>query len=217
MNWFGRGHQTSWGATAKAVHRFNVSEALLAADLAQNQSVWDTTLSSEGLTVDADLAFAWRPPVPEGFFHFLDYARPSFSVVGRNLADYGFPTSFHILKNSGEREPPRMQRRLDLGSKFELPRFWVFDPKFALDVRDIGHQNFTMRKGLHVGAEMFWKMRNWWKGYWSVGLNQGYWTAGFGGRLTIFQLELASYGEEVGTIRRPQESRRYVAELSLSF
>jgi hypothetical protein len=217
MNWFGRAHQTSWGLTLKAIHRFNVNEALLAADLAQNQSVWDTTLSTEGLTVDGDVSFAWRPPVPAGFFHFLDYARPSFSIIGRNLGDYGFPANFHILKNSGKDEPPHLQRRLDLATKWELPRLWVFDPHLAVDLRDIGHDNFTMRKGLHVGAEMYWKMRGWWKGYWSAGLNQGYWTAGFGGRLTIFQLELATYGEEVGTIRLPQESRRYVAEMSLAF
>ena len=217
VNWFGKGHLTSWGATVKTIHRFNVNEALLAADLAQNQTIWDTQMATSGLTFDLDAAFAWRPPIPTGTFGFVRYLRPTFSVVGRNLVDEGYPVNLHILKNGGAGQPPKLQRRMDVGTKLELPRFWVFEPKFALDVRDIGHDMFTMRKGFHVGTEMYWRMYNWWKGYWSAGLNQGYWTLGFGGRFSIFQLELASYGEEMGTIARPKENRRYVAELSLAF
>jgi hypothetical protein len=93
----------------------------------------------------------------------------------------------------------------------------VFDPHFSLDVRDILHTNWTPKKGLHVGAELFWQMFSWWKGHWSVGLNQGYPTLGFGARLGIFQLDLATWGEEAGTDDVPVESRRYVFEMSLDF
>jgi hypothetical protein len=60
-------------------------------------------------------------------------------------------------------------------------------------------------------------MFNWWKGYWSAGVNQGYFTAGFGARMAFFNMDLATYGEEVGTDKSPQQSRRYMAELALDF
>jgi hypothetical protein len=110
-----------------------------------------------------------------------------------------------------------LERRFDIGTKFDLPDFWVFDPKFAFDIRDMGHRNWTWLKGLHAGTEMYWKMSRWWKGHWSVGINQGYMSAGFGARLAIFQLDLATWGEEVGTSDSRQESRRYIAEMSLDF
>ena len=96
-------------------------------------------------------------------------------------------------------------------------KLWVFDPKFAIDIKDIGHDNWNELKGLHAGFELFWTMYNWWKGHWSVGVNQGYWTAGFGAKLGFFQLELASRGEEMGAGSEREESRRYILEMSLDF
>src|SRR5262249_45366426 len=149
--------------------------------------------ANEGLTFDADFGTLWTPNTKErGWF------RPTFAFVARNIVDYGFKQNFHFLDpHSGE--PPKLERRFDFGTKLDLPVFWVFDPHFAFDIRDVGHRNWTWKKGYHVGAELYWKMYNWWKGHWAVGLNQGYWTAGFGARMAIFQIDLASYGEEVGT------------------
>lgn len=214
MNWFGKRHKTSWGATVKSIHRIHVGEAISAAQLANGSSVWDKSHANEGLTFDADLAFTWQ--LPEASRGFWKYFAPTFAFVGRNLVDYGFKQNFHLIdKNSGE--PPPLHRRFDLGSKFELPKFWVFDPHLSFDVRDMGHPNWTWKKGYHVGAEAYWKMFNWWKGHWSVGLNQGYFTAGFGAKMAIFQLDLATYGEEVGTQSQPLESRRYMVEAALDF
>lgn len=142
--------------------------------------------------------------------------RLSVALVGRNLVDYGFKQNFHLIdENSGE--PAKLQRRIDVGTRWDTPRWWVFEPKFALDVRDMLHPNWTVRKGLHAGFEAYWRMYNWWKGHWSVGMNQGYWTAGFGARLAWFQIDLCSFGEDVGAPSSPQESRRYMAELALDF
>lgn len=118
-------------------------------------------------------------------------------------------------KNSSE--PTKLKRRLDFGSKWELPDFWVFDPHLGVDIRDVLHPNWTFKKGLHVGAELFWTMFSWWKGYWSVGMNQGYFTYGLGARLGWFTLDIASWGDEVGSESDPIESRRYMLELSLEF
>lgn len=212
LKWLGKRHQLSWGTTVKGVHRVHVGEALSAGQLAQGQDVFDTSHANEGLTVDLDVGTFWRPPANG----FLQYIAPTFAVVGRNLIDYGFKQNFHFIdENSGE--PPKLQRRLDLGSNWDLPNLWVFDPHFAMDVKDIFHENWTPKKGVHAGFELYWKMFNWWKGHWSVGVNQMYWTAGFGARLAWFQLDLATFGEEVGTDGSPKESRRYMAEMALDF
>lgn len=218
VNWLGKYYKTSIGTTIKAIHRINASDSVIAAELAADSEVFDPSDANEGLTVDADLAIMIEPQQfpTKGFFKFLKYAKPSVAFVVRNVADYGFPTNFHLVdKNSGE--PERLQRRLDIGTKWELPNFWVFDPHLGADIRDIGHENWSIIKGTHIGAELYWKVFNWWKGYWSMGLNQGYMTAGFGARLAWFQLDLATYGEEVGTEDAKKESRRYMLEMSLDF
>lgn len=215
LDWF-KDHKLSWGTTLKSIHRIYVGQAISAGELSTGQSVFSTSNANEGLTGDIDLGTYWSPPVPGGFMSFLKYMKPSFAMVGRNLVDYGFKTNFHMVsKLSGQ--PPDLERRLDLGSKWDLPKWWVFDPHFSADVRDIGHPNWTYRKGSHLGLELYWKMYNWWKGHWAGGFNQGYWTAGFGARLAWFQIDLASFGEEVGTDATRREDRRYLIELALDF
>jgi hypothetical protein len=210
--WF-KGHETAWGATIKGVHRVYVGQSLSAGALADGTSVFETKDANEGFTGDIDLSFTWKPPAVRSFFRYL---KPTFAIVGRNLIDYGFTTNFHFIdKNSGE--PPKLGRRFDFGSKWDLPKFWVFDPHLAIDIRNVGHDNWTWKKGSHAGMEFYWKMFNWWKGHWSGGLNEGYWTAGFGARLAWFQIDLCSFGEEVGTASSPLEDRRYMLELALDF
>jgi len=217
VTWFGKDSDLSVGGTAKAVHRIYGGEALSAAQLADGSNPFSTSDADEGLTGDVDIGTYWTPQVPStGFFKFLNYAKPHFAIVGRNLIDYGFKTDFHFIsKDSGE--PPKLGRRVDFGSKWDLPRFWVFDPHLAADIRDVGDPNWSWKKGTHVGAEFYWKMYNWWKGHWSAGYNQGYWTAGLGARLAWFQLDLATWGEEVGTDSEPHQDRRYMLELALDF
>ena len=217
VEWFGSRHALSWGATVKAVHRVYAGSAISAGALADGSSVFSTSDGNEGLTGDLDLGSYWTPPVPAtGFFSMFRYFKPSFAMVGRNLVDYGFTTNLHFInKDSGE--PPKLGRRFDLGSKWEFPKVWIFDPHFAADIRNIGSDNWTPKKGAHAGVELYWKMYNWWKGHWAAGLNQGYWTAGVGARLAWFQMDIASWGEEVGTDTSPKEDRRYILELALDF
>ncbi len=212
LNWLSKRHELSWGTTIKAVHRIYVGQSLSAGQLIDGASVFDTKDGNEGFTGDIDLAMTWRPPAVS----FLEYMKPTFSIIGRNLIDYGFKTNFHFIgDDSGE--PPKLGRRIDIGTKWDLPKFWVFDPHLSADIRNIGHPNWSLRKGSHVGAELYWKMYNWWKGHWAAGMNQGYWTAGLGMRFAWFQLDVASFGAEVGTDSAPKEDRRYMLELALDF
>jgi hypothetical protein len=204
-------NRLAFGWTAKMINRAFYSDVLQSAQLAQDQDIVNIDRANEGATLDGDIGFIYNPKRSEKKWY-----QPGVGVVVRNVFDYGFPKNFGLFNKKGE-EPPKLQRRLDIGTKFDLPAFWIFDPKIAIDEKDIFHRNWTLLKGLHIGAEMGWKVANWWKGHWSVGLNQGYMSAGFGGKLGIFQLDLATWGEEVGPSKATHESRRYIAEMSLDF
>jgi hypothetical protein len=49
------------------------------------------------------------------------------------------------------------------------------------------------------------------------GMNQRYWTAGLEFAFQHFQLQAASYGEEIGTDTTPLEDRRYIGKLAFRF
>lgn len=206
------------GATLKGIYRGYVGKSFNAFDLATNPSFFKSQDAKEGLTIDADLGTQYVMAVPEvGALSFLKYAKPTFSFVVRNLLDYGFKQNMHLIHKESGKNPPKMQRRFDVGTKWELPNFWVFTPRFMFDVRDIGHRYFTFRKGMHTGLELGWKALSWLNGHYSVGLGQGYFSAGLGAELAWFRLDFATFGEEIGTSKAKKENRYYIAKMSLDF
>lgn len=206
------------GATIKAIYRGYVGTTFNAFDLATDPSFFKPKDAKEGMTIDVDLGTQYVMPVPEsGALSFLKYAKPTFGFVIRNALDYGFKQNLKLISKDSGNEPPKMQRRFDIGSKWELPSFWVFHPKFMFDVRDMGHRYWTFLKGLHTGVELQWKAMNWLQGHYSMGLSQGYFTAGIGAQLAWFRLDAATYGEEIGTSKQKLENRFYIAKMSLDF
>ncbi len=207
----------SLGATAKSVYRGYFNKSIMAVELAFDSNLLKPEDAAEGLTFDADLGALYTPDVPtSGFFSFLKYMKPTFGATVRNVVDYGFTTNLHLLdKNS--KEADRMQRRFDIGSMFELPDWWIWRTRFAADIRDIGHENWTFGKGTHLGAEFLWKVKSWFQGGWRVGINQGYFTAGFNGDFAAFRLDLVTYAQEVGTSSSPKAARIYMGKMSLDF
>jgi hypothetical protein len=205
----------AWGVTAKAIYRAFYQDSFAAAQLLDEAPIFEEDDVDEGFTVDADIGLIWAPHIPsQGFFSFFEYAVPTFGLVVRNAADYGFTSNFNLLtENSGE--PPKLGRVVDVGSEYALPKLWVFHPRFVFDVRDIGDDNWTFLKGYHAGFELEWVVGNWLKGAYRIGLNQGYWTAGISAKAAVFQLDLATWGEEVGASGNRKESRRYMLTLNM--
>lgn len=207
----------SLGATAKAIYRGYFNKSINAVELAFDSNLLRGEDAAEGLTFDADFGMLYTPNLSKrGFFSFLQYMKPTFGLTVRNIADYGFKTNLRLLdKNSGE--PDRLQRRFDLGSMYELPDWWIWRTRFAADLRNIGHENWTLGKGTHLGAEFLWKVKSWFQGGWRIGVNQGYFTAGFNGDFALFRLDLVTYAQEVGTSSTPKATRIYMAKASLDF
>lgn len=203
------------GVTGRAVYRLYTNKVVNAAELALESDIFNESDAKEGFTFDADIGVMYSYPKHEKGF-FKKWFRPTIGAAVRNVADYGFSSNFNLIgKNTGE--PERARRRFDVGAKFDLPDWWIWKSRLAVDQRDIGHDNWTFQKGTHIGAEFLWKVKGWWRGGWRVGLNQMYPSLGFTGKLGIFQFDLATYGEEVRSSVDKQQNRRYIAKASVDF
>jgi hypothetical protein len=216
---FNESKSFSFGLSPKFVYRAYFEKSLSLLDLATSTTLFRPSDAQEGMTVDADVGFLYTPFVPtEGWFTFLQYAKPQFGFTIQNIADEGFTNDFHWYSSqSSLAVDTRLERRYNVGSKWELPEFWVFKPRFLLDFRDIGTRYASFKKTSHIGGELLWKAFGWLKGGYRLGLSEGYLTAGISAQLWIFALDLATYADEVGTASSPKESRNYMVRLSADF
>ncbi|MDG0815584.1 PorV/PorQ family protein [Bdellovibrio svalbardensis] len=218
LHWFDYG-RFSMGITGKFVNRGFFSKAISAVDLAASSQIVRKEDLIEGYTVDADIGLLWTPEIPdEGFWSVLRLARPTFGAVVRNVAETGFGHSLKLVnKEAQEGTPEKLYRVVDVGTRWEYPAAWIFGGRGVLDVRDMGHPDFSWRKSLHAGLEFDWTVSSWWKGHYRGGFSEGYWTAGLSAELGIFNLDVVSYANDVGSKSTPVESRVYATKLSLDF
>lgn len=194
----------SWGFNTKAIYRGYFSVTYTQSNFINNDEFFNADDANFGLTVDADLAMNYK-------FDPWKNIDTKVSVVLRNLLDYGFKYSATNV------EPPKLGRKLDIGSEFRFKKLWVFQPKLLFDIRDIGVKDWDFQSGYHIGAELDWQTYDWLKGGYRIGLNQGYFTAGLNMQFAWFRLDLASWGEEVGTKDNRKELRRVALQMSLDF
>lgn len=207
----------SWGVTGKFVNRGYASKQILPLDLAADSNVIKTTDLQEGYTADADIGLLYTPFLPsEGFLSVFRLAKPTFGLVVRNVAETGFGKTLKLLNKEKTEAPEKLSRVLDVGAKFEYPNFWIFSGRGAVDIRDIGHPNFNMKKGFHLGFEFDWRVSSWWRGSYRIGVNQNYATLGFSALFTVFNLDLVTYGEDVGTYDQSKENRMYMAKFNIN-
>jgi hypothetical protein len=209
----------SFGIAPKAVYRAYFEKALSILDFSSSTQLFRPQDAEEGITVDADAGFLYTVDVPSGgFFKFLQYAKPQFGFAVRNIADEGFLQNYHLYGAQTSRNvDSKLERRFDVGSKWELPEFWVFKPRFLLDFRDMGTRYANFKKTSHVGGELLWKAFGWLKGGYRLGLSEGYVTAGVSAQLWIFLLDVATYSDDIGTSSAPKESRNYMVRLNADF
>lgn len=208
----------SLGITGKFVNRLYYSRTINFIELALNPDLFKKEDFREGYTVDADLGALWTPELPPtGLLSLLRLARPSFGVVLRNAAELGFKQSLRLVQKQTTEAPEPMFRVLDVGTKWEYPRAWIFSGRGVMDFKNIMHPAYSLRKGFHLGFEFDWVMNELWKGAYRFGINQGYFTAGASAKLLIFNADVVTYGEDIGTYSTPKENRVYMARLNLNF
>lgn len=207
----------SWGVTGKFVNRAFASKQVLPVDLALDSNYLKKEDLQEGYTVDADIGILYTPFLPsEGLLSYMRLAKPTFGAVLRNAGNVGFGRSLKAINKLSTAAPEPLYRVLDVGAKFEYPNFSIFSGRGTLDVRDIGHPNFSWRKGFHLGFEFDWAVASWWRGAYRIGVNQGYPTLGVSALFTLFNLDLLTYGEDIGTYSAPKENRMYMLKLNIN-
>lgn len=208
----------AWGVTGKFVNRGYANKMLNALDIVTDNQIFKSSDYRWGYTADLDLGFLYTPIIPtDGLFSIFRTFRPTFGFVGRNLIDSGFGQSFPGLNKTDVVAPERLYRTFDFGMKFEMPAFWIFSSRMVADVTDMGHPNFNMHKGTHLGFEFDWRVASWWKGQYRVGVNQGYLSMGASFLFSVLRLDLLSYSEDIGSYSAAKENRLYMIKLNLDF
>lgn len=197
----------SVGATTKLIYRLELNRQISVIDV-NNDDIFQVREAKEGLTVDADVGVLWISP--------WEKYQVKAGLVVRNIGSYGYLAQFDAVGvESGA--PGKLFRSFDVGTAVELPEVWKFGHRLALDFRNLGHPNGSLRKSFHLGYEFSGQVASWLRGALRLGLHQGYFTAGWTGEFAIFRLDLATYSDEVGVEGSRIENRRYMATLSFDF
>jgi hypothetical protein len=210
--------KAAWGITGKFVNRGFYSKSISGFELLADSSFLKSSDLKEGYFLDADVGFLLKPHIPDdGFISVLRLARPTFGLVVRNIVGGNALGTFKLFNKTDVTKPIRNYRVIDIGSRWEYPELWLFGGRGVLDIKDIMHPSFSLKRGLHLGLEFDWTVASWWKGQYRVGYSQGYVSAGLSALFTVFNLDLVTYGEEVGTMNTAAENRVYMAKANINF
>lgn len=189
------------GVGARLVDRVEVSEDLPA----NSTNLSLDNLASEGMGLGTDIGLTIAAPIA---------LIPTISVVARDVGMTSYELTDGIFRSTQTRPLPTAQS-VDGG----LALFPILSNHVRATLTAEVHglttlseeQDFMRR--LHVGAELnmadFFFLR--------AGMNQRYWTAGVELASERFQLQAASYGEEIGVSPATREDRRWVGKISIRF
>jgi len=194
------------GLALKFVERHLISETITQRDVIANAEFDDAiSFGQAGFGIGFDLGVKGKIPWDAKAWKYLD---PTFALTLQDVGD----TRFFAGDNVGH-----MEESLSAGLALH-PNFGKFTSIFALDVRDLDRRTDFITK-LHAGYELTWPEIS--KVLRSisarVGMNQGYVTGGLGFDFKYVQLNMATYGKEVGINTRQKQSRMFGFQLATGF
>lgn len=138
---------------------------------------------------------------------------PTLSVIAKDVGD----TSFTLGKGMrddylGEGHPAKIPMTVDVAAAV-FP-IWSNSSRgtFTVEYDDVTTDGDTEKK-LHAGLEVNMADRFFFRG----GMNKGYLTAGFEFATSNMQIQLAYYGEEIGTDEDPVQDDRVALKFALRF
>ena len=138
------------------------------------------------------------------------------ALVVHNVIGSDFTLSKQVNKNATE-VPTKMYRVVDIGSQYLLRDGEDFKIRAMVDFQNLLHPEITFNKSFHTGFELDYSPSSWFKTQVRVGLNQMYYTAGATLLFGVFNIDVATYGEEVGTADTKMENRVLAAKLGFNF
>lgn len=138
------------------------------------------------------------------------------AAVMHNVIGSEFTLSKMVNKNASE-VPTKMYRTIDLGSQYMLRDGEDFKIRAMLDLKNILHPEVNFNKAFHTGVEVDYSPNTWFKTQFRVGLNQMYFTAGASFLFAVLNIDIATYGEDVGTAETKKENRVMAAKVGFNF
>lgn len=140
----------------------------------------------------------------------------SFGLVAHNVLAGSFSLSKQVNKQAVD-APEHLERVFDIGLQYKIINWEDFKIRLVLDARNLGHPEITEQKALHAGVEFDYSPSGYFKTQLRAGMNQSYFTAGATLLLGILNIDVVTYGEEVGTPSHKMESRVNAAKVSFNF
>lgn len=163
-------------------------------------------LASEGIGIGSDMGLIITAP----WFYL-----PTLAVVWRDVGDTSYDVQKGMFNDTTER-PASVKNSLDAAVAFFPIHGKRFRSSWTVEVRDVlteESETEPIMRRLHGGIELNYADAL----FFRAGANQKYWTAGLELAMFNYQLQAATYGEEVGTKDDPREDRRYVLKFSFRF
>jgi hypothetical protein len=192
----------SVGLNVHTMYRFASNSIYSLADMIRGTSINPFESAGMGGSIDFDIGGTYDLPLILGDFKFMAAGSVN-NVLGGN---------YDKFTPSGRVPAPSQFRTFNIGVSAKTPTLWAFtDAVFALEFNDIGPMNMngSIFRMIHIGTEMKWKtLRP------RLGFYQGYIAAGFGVDLGFFQVDVATYGEEMTFNAGGHEDRRFGLRLS---
>jgi len=194
----------SIGTDVKVLARGAGSKVFDAEELYRNQGIDFEDIVGYGIGVDMDLGALYT-------FNKIWFFVPTVGLSLNNLIGTNYGRQIGSSSIGAVPAQYALQRHANLGSKFELPDFWHLKKWIvAVDINHIGLAGSFFKK-FHIGTEM-WLMDFF--GF-RTGLNQGYLTAGITFDVPFCQVDIFTYGEELGDTVGTRGDRRFGIQLSV--
>ena len=137
-------------------------------------------------------------------------------LVVHNVLGSTFTLSKMVNKNATN-APAKLERTIDVGTQYRLVDGEDFKIRAMLDFKNLLHPLASMNRCLHAGVEFDYSPSGWFKTQFRAGMNQMYYTAGATLLLGVVNIDVVTYGEEVGTTNNKIENRVMAAKLGFNF
>ncbi len=144
------------------------------------------------------------------------YQPLAITAVVRNVLAMEYSKTTMVNKDSLV-APIKNERTLDLGVSYAVFENTFSSLKVAAEAKNMLHKSASINKGAHFGLEYTLVPMDWFVTQYRLGMNQMYFTAGFGMQLSFLDLEFVTYGEEFGTADSKVENRVNAVTVAFKF
>lgn len=143
-------------------------------------------LSKEGMGAGADIGMMFTLP---------NKYLPTVGIAWRDMFGTSFFGASHLFQSYGNGRPDRIPQSFNAAFSIHPNLSRVIKSTWSFEYKHIERSDLALRKKIHFGVQIdTGKIFYLWGG-----MNQLYWTGGAGLRVTGGNLEVGSYGTEVGT------------------